>query len=185
MSALLIVSIFWFVSEVVLSRMLRVKDVREHEDRSSLKIIWLTIIASIFLGIYISKTDFTINLTYGTQMYNLGIILICIGLIIRWIAIISLKKFFKVHVNVSQDQKIIKSGIYKFVRHPSYTGSLLSFLGLGVVFNNWLTLIIVFIPVLLAFLYRIKVEEKVLLGAFATSYSEYMMNTKKLIPFIY
>ena len=75
--------------------------------------------------------------------------------------------------------------MYRFVRHPAYTGSLLSFLGLGLAFNNWLSLGLIFIPVLAAFLYRIKVEEKVLRGAFGRDYESYSAETARLIPWIF
>ena len=53
------------------------------------------------------------------------------------------------------------------------------------IFNNWFTLGVVFIPIILAFLYRINVEEKVLAEAFGEQYSDYIKRTKKLVPFIY
>jgi protein-S-isoprenylcysteine O-methyltransferase Ste14 len=116
--------------------------------------------------------------------YYIGILFIFIGLIVRWIAILTLKKSFTVNVTVSEDQTIIRTGIYKSIRHPSYLGSLFSFLGLGLAFNNWLTLLIIFLPICFAFLYRIKVEEAALKKVFP-DYSEYIKHTRCLVPGIY
>ena len=185
MSVLMIISIIWFLSEIILSRMLRVKDTQENHDKSSLKIIWITIIVSIFLGIALSNTKIMISHFYASEIYKIGIALILLGLTVRWIAILTLKKSFKVHVTVSENQQIVQSGIYKYIRHPSYSGSLLSFLGLAVTFNNWFSLVIVFVPIMLAFLYRINVEEKALNKAFGDQYANYTISTRKLIPFIY
>jgi protein-S-isoprenylcysteine O-methyltransferase Ste14 len=185
MSVLLIISIIWFVSEIILSRMMRAKDTPENHDKSSLKVIWITIIVSIFLGIALSNTKLLISHSKALNFYNIGIALILLGLIVRWIAILTLKKSFKVHVTVSENQQIVQSGIYKYIRHPSYSGSLLSFLGLAITFNNWLALVIVFVPIMLAFLYRINVEEKALNKAFGDRYANYTISTRKLIPFIY
>ena len=185
MNILLIISIFWFVSEIILSRMMRAKDAQENQDKSSLKIIWITIIVSIFLGITLNNTKLLISHSQALNFYHAGISLIVIGLVVRWIAILTLKKSFKVHVTVSENQQIVQSGIYKYIRHPSYLGSLLSFFGLALVFNNWLTLIMIFVPILIAFLYRISLEEKVLTAAFGSGYTEYTKHTRKLIPFIY
>jgi len=185
MSLLNIIFIIWFLSELALAILMKSKDNGENHDKSSLSIIWITITLSLFLGIFIS------NLTIGRLHYNpvylykSGIVLIIFGLIIRWIAIITLKKSFTVNVAVSKDQFIVRSGLYKFVRHPSYAGSLLSFLGMAVVFNNWLTMLVIFLPILTAFLHRIKIEENVLTRAFGDEYVEYCKTTYRLIPGIY
>lgn len=71
------------------------------------------------------------------------------------------------------------------MRHPSYTGSLITFFGFGLALNNWLSLAIVFIPTLYTMLYRIRVEEKVLMEQFGEKYITYSNKTKRLIPFIY
>jgi protein-S-isoprenylcysteine O-methyltransferase Ste14 len=155
------------------------------EDKSSLKIIWITIIVSVFLGILIRKLHIGEISENTSLLYFGGIGFIFTGLIIRWIAIITLKKSFTVNVAVSKEQKLVQSGIYKYIRHPSYSGSLLSFFGLGIVFSNWLTFIIIFIPILFSFLYRIQVEEKVLQEAFGDRYKNYMQTSKKLIPEIF
>ncbi len=56
--------------------------------------------------------------------------------------------------------------MYKHLRHPSYAGYLLGNLGLGMAFSNWLSIVIIFVPILAASLYRIWVEEDALLENF-------------------
>ena len=106
-------------------------------------------------------------------------------MLIRWTSILKLKDSFTVDVSIRKDQTIIKDGIYKFIRHPSYSGSLLSFLGLSLVFTNVFTILIIVVPITIAFLHRIKIEENVLTDVIGTEYVEYSKQTKKLIPFIY
>jgi len=106
-------------------------------------------------------------------------------LIIRWMAILTLKKYFTVNVSILKDHRIIDKGVYKFIRHPAYAGSLLSFLGLGLSFSNWLSTLVIFIPILIAFIYRIRVEEKALIQAFGDEYLNYSKTTKRLIPKLY
>jgi protein-S-isoprenylcysteine O-methyltransferase Ste14 len=180
---LIFISIIWFFSEVILSRLLRSGNSIDY-DKSSLRILWITIILSIAIGLFLHFKSVG-QLNYLPFLsYYIGILLIFGGLIIRWIAILTLKKSFTVNVSVSENQTIIRSGIYKSIRHPSYLGSLLSFLGLGLAFNNWITLLIIFLPICLAFLYRIEVEEDTLRKAFP-DYTEYMQHTKRLIPGVY
>jgi protein-S-isoprenylcysteine O-methyltransferase Ste14 len=115
----------------------------------------------------------------------LGLFLIIAGVVIRFAAIQTLGNFFTVNLALHNDHLLVTKGLYKFIRHPSYTGSLLSFIGLGLSFNNWLSLIIIFIPILISFIYRINVEEKLLLQQFGQEYINYKKNTKRLIPLIY
>jgi protein-S-isoprenylcysteine O-methyltransferase Ste14 len=164
---------------------MRAQESSDNYDKSSLKILWTTIILSVIIGIFIRRTGIGYIAPYSETLYYTGISLVSLGLIIRWIAIATLKKSFTVNVSVSEDQKLVQSGIYKHIRHPSYLGSLLSFLGLGLVFHNWLTLIIIFIPILSSFLYRIYVEEKVLRDVLGIEYINYIKRSKKLIPKVY
>jgi protein-S-isoprenylcysteine O-methyltransferase len=77
------------------------------------------------------------------------------------------------------------AGPYRFVRHPSYTGALMAFLGLALCLANWASLAVMLIPVLLVFLRRMHVEEDALLQALGNQYRDYMQRTKRLIPAVY
>jgi protein-S-isoprenylcysteine O-methyltransferase Ste14 len=115
----------------------------------------------------------------------LGLLTIVSGMILRFFSIRTLGKFFTVNLGTESDHKLVKKGLYSYIRHPSYTGSLMSFLGMGLSLNNWYSLFVIFIPVFVTFMYRINVEEKLLLDQFGTEYQEYTDHTKRLIPFIY
>ncbi len=80
---------------------------------------------------------------------------------------------------------MIDSGPYRFIRHPSYTGDLLITLGFALIFTNWASLLIIFVPCCAAMLWRIHVEETVLLGALGEQYQNYRQRTKRLVPLIY
>jgi protein-S-isoprenylcysteine O-methyltransferase len=108
-----------------------------------------------------------------------------LGLIIRWISIYTLRKYFTVDVAIFKDHKVIKSGLYKSIRHPAYAGGLVSFFGLGWALGNWVSFIIIFFPILFAFIRRINIEEKTLVLSLGEEYREYMRKTKRLIPKIY
>ncbi|RMD63854.1 isoprenylcysteine carboxylmethyltransferase family protein, partial [Candidatus Parcubacteria bacterium] len=114
-----------------------------------------------------------------------GMVLIGLGLLVRWLAVFTLRQYFTSNVRIDRDQQLIEKGVYRLVRHPAYTGSLLSFLGLGLAFNNWLSLLVIFLPILLAFLNRIRVEERALEQAFGQAYADYRQRVKRLIPFVY
>lgn len=180
------ISALWLISEVVLAIAKRSHaEDTAGLDKQSLKILWATIIISILVGVTFGVKGIGFMNLGGYWVVLLGLFLIMAGLAIRWIAILTLGKFFTVDINVAKDHRIIDSGIYKFVRHPAYTGSLLSFLGLGLSFSNWLSVLVIFIPITAAFIYRIKLEEKALMHSLGDEYINYAKSTKRLIPKIY
>lgn len=114
-----------------------------------------------------------------------GIILALAGVVIRWWAILTLKEYFTLNVTILDGHRIVKRGLYKNIRHPSYTGFLLRYLGGGLAFANWLSLSIIFLPMCAAILYRIHVEEGALNQAFGSQYMDYAKGTNRLLPKVY
>jgi protein-S-isoprenylcysteine O-methyltransferase Ste14 len=175
----------WFVSEILLNRLMRSRsNDRKNADQNSLLVIWLTVILSVAIAVYLSF-NYSIPISNHSFFQYLGIVIILIGIFLRLLVIRSLGKFFTVDVTIRQDHKLKKDGFYKYLRHPSYFASLISFIGFGFSLNNWLSLIIILASVLVVFVRRIKVEENVLIEQFGKEYSDYMKSTKGLIPFFY
>jgi protein-S-isoprenylcysteine O-methyltransferase Ste14 len=182
---IILVSVFWLGSEIVLSRMKRSLSTDARSDKSSLRILWITIFFSVNVGVVLSFQRVGYFGGGSSAFPIVGLVAIVCGLLFRWIAIFSLKRQFTVDVAIREDHRIVSEGVYRFVRHPAYAGSLLSFLGLGLSFANVFSLVVIFPPICAAFLYRIRVEEKVLVDAFGDVYIRYCNSTKRLIPWIY
>ena len=108
-----------------------------------------------------------------------------LGFIIRWTAIVQLGKAFTVDVSISKTHKIKDDGLYKIVRHPSYTGLIMIFCGLSLLMGSWYSILVVNIPILIALGMRIKVEEELLESAFGDEYKNYKKRTKRIIPGVY
>ena len=111
--------------------------------------------------------------------------LVFAGLALRWAAVLSLGSAFTVQIAILTNHSLKTDGVYKYIRHPSYTGLLLYYLGLGLAMQNWLCLLLLVAGPLIAVLNRIRLEENVLRGHFGEAYSDYVSRTGKLIPFIY
>jgi protein-S-isoprenylcysteine O-methyltransferase Ste14 len=111
--------------------------------------------------------------------------LVVIGLIIRIHSILTLKQFFTYSVAKVENQRIIETGLYKFLRHPGYLGQLIIFLGISISISNWLSILTMMVPVLIGYLNRIKVEERFMVEQMGEHYLDYQKRTKKLIPMIY
>jgi len=142
-------------------------------------------VVSITIGVYLAMFRAGQIQSESTAFADFGLGLILLGLVIRWVAILSLGRLFTVDVAIVQGHHVVRTGLYKWIRHPSYTGALLSFLGLGLAFSNCYSIVVIFVPICSAFLYRIHVEEKTLLAAFGDEYREYSAATKRLIPWLY
>lgn len=155
------------------------------KDRGSLIVIWGTIGLAIFAGESIRGRMPEYRIGGGHWVTWAALIVLLAGLAIRSTAIFSLGKAFSPNVAIRTDQKIYRGGLYRFLRHPAYTGSLICFAGVGIDVRNWLGCLVLVVPITAAFLYRIHVEEIALNEAFGAEYAEYSRQTKRLIPGIY
>jgi len=184
-SILTIVSIIWIASEILLVFIRRVQPGDKKMEKSSALAIWSTIFVSVALASFLGSQEYGHLGSQFGLLRVVGIILIVLGIIIRWTAIFSLKRQFTVDVAITKNHRLITGGIYHYVRHPSYTGALLSFLGLGFTIPNYFSLPVLFFPICSVFLYRIHVEDAALTSAFGEEYRKYKDSTKRLIPWIY
>lgn len=114
-----------------------------------------------------------------------GAALFVFGISLRWVAIISLKRAFTVKVTILKNHKLKSDGVYRWVRHPSYTGMYIYALGLGFALHNIISISILLFSVWLTTHNRIPVEESVLEGHFGQAYRDYKAKTWKLFPLIY
>jgi len=175
-------SLIFLISEVALVVGRHSRTQSKGKDRLTLPLLWLVITISIFAGFSCRAAFPQFRLPRGSLFYLVGLVLFVLGLTIRWVAIIQLGRFFTVNVTIAEDHELVTTGLYRYVRHPSYSGSLLTFFGFGLCLVNWLALAVLFVPVALAFSWRIHVEEKALREALGQSYESYSAQTYRLIP---
>lgn len=125
------------------------------------------------------------NILFPTRVIYLGYILVFLGLAIRWIAVVSLGKSFTVKITIQSGQTLKTNGIYNRIRHPSYTGLLIYYLGLGLAMHNWICIILLIVLPVYVVKKRIDLEETVLLAHFKDEFKAYMEKSWKLFPFVY
>lgn len=155
------------------------------QDRGTQLLLWIVIFGSFFIGGWMHASFPADMPGRNAVLLPLAIALMALGLAIRAAAIVNLGRAFSANVATRTAQTLNRSGLYRFVRHPSYLGLEIIFLAAGVHSRRWPCLAVEFIPPTLALLYRIHVEEKVLLAAFGQDYVEYSRTTKRLFPGIY
>jgi protein-S-isoprenylcysteine O-methyltransferase len=178
----------FMISEVALAMLRRSRASSSRSaDRGSLVLLWMVIVISITFAYSFaySAPRATMDPGVAPSLRIVGLVVFLAGLALRWYAIIYLGRFFTVNVAIASDHRVIDTGPYRYIRHPSYTGALMAFLGLGLCLANWLSLACATLPTLCVFLWRIRVEEAALLGALGGKYREYMRVTRRLIPAIY
>jgi protein-S-isoprenylcysteine O-methyltransferase Ste14 len=105
------------------------------------------------------------------------------GLILRVFCILQLKN--KNYWRIIPPQRLITTGVYKYIRHPMYSGGLLMSLGLFGILTEWKITICLFYLLVNFTIDRIDKEEQMMLMVFGDKYIEYMKKTKMLIPFIF
>jgi len=176
----------WFASEswIVLRR--RSGDRLRSRDAGTLRLLAVCIGAALALAVWFDAlgaarfaTPLQAPLWWG------GVALMAFGMLLRWWAVRVLAQQFTVDVTIRPGHALVRAGPYRWLRHPSYTGLLLTFAGFGLALGNWGSLLATTAPVVLALLWRIQVEEAVLREAFPAQYPAYARTTKRLIPFVW
>jgi protein-S-isoprenylcysteine O-methyltransferase Ste14 len=177
--------LIFILTEIILNRLFRSKQNDQQDaDKRSIVLLWVTIVLSTTLaGFVAGYTSFPV-FSNEVRIY-LGVGVIYIGILLRLAAVYTLGKFFTVDVTIREGHRLKKDGLFKYIRHPNYAALLISFFGMGITDNNWLSLGILFIPILIVFIVRINIEEQVLAQHFGAEYTAYEEATKRLIPFVY
>jgi protein-S-isoprenylcysteine O-methyltransferase Ste14 len=178
--------LIYLVSEILLNLTRRSRSkTGTKQDRGTLGIIWLVIAVSITAGVFFALNFPGAALPHGRMFASAGIVLFVAGLLLRWWAIITLGRFFTVDVAIEKDHELVERGPFRMVRHPSYTGVLLAFVGYALSLRNSAALLVILIPVVAVFIHRINVEEEALSCALGSRYTDYIKRTKRLVPFVY
>lgn len=181
-----IVNLAWVLSEVLLVVSARWnRHGAVPRDRGSRTLLWGAIGGGLAAGTaFQSVASARIGIP-PPWLLGGSLLLLVAGLVIRWTAILTLGRFFSTSVAVHPDHRLVRTGLFSRVRHPSYSGLLLLFLGMGLSFGNWLSLIVIVVPFLAALLYRIRVEEASLTEVLGQDYIDYCRTTKRLLPGIF
>ena len=154
-------------------------------DAGSLRLLWVVITLSITAGVLLSAYGVRPFLPAGFPWPVVGLGLFAVGTVLRWWSIRHLGRFFTVNVAVAADHRVVDTGPYRWVRHPSYSGLLLQLAGLGLTLGTVPSFLSVLAPPALALLHRIRVEEVVLHTHLPNYYPAYAARTKRLVPFVF
>ena len=156
----------------------------QHEKEGSQKIIVSLIIVGFFLFTILPPLDHRIGLSQVPAYLSLlGDILIILSfLFIFWV--LKVNSFAAANISVADDQKVIETGPYGYVRHPMYAGALWLFIGMPLALGSWLTICLV--PLILPLLIWRLLDEERTLRRDLPGYNEYAGRVRRrLIPYIW
>ncbi len=153
----------------------------QRKNRGSNAMVLFSWIVALIVAQLFAKYDLAILPSWA---FYLGIVLMLAGIAVRQWSIAVLGRFFFGVIGVQEGQKVVESGPYRLVRHPSYSGALLIMVGIGLVFQSWGAALVIIPIFAVCYGYRMYVEERVLMANLGNSYTEYMKRTKRVIPFL-
>jgi protein-S-isoprenylcysteine O-methyltransferase Ste14 len=178
------VVLLWVSSFVVERLIIRSGGERSTEvrsDRGSGLLILLAIFGSISVANAFAASGITL---LPRASFYIGVAMMLLGMAFRFWAVATLRSFFSYTVQIKEGHHVIESGPYRFVRHPAYTGSLLTIAGVGFALQSWGAVLLIAIVFLVAFGYRMRVEERALVDSLGEEYLSYARRVKRIIPFV-
>jgi protein-S-isoprenylcysteine O-methyltransferase Ste14 len=177
-----VTAIGFAVSEIYI----RLRSARRREgesvDRGSLGAVVAGIVAGVVVAVGCSAEVTSATIPGGWVPFLIGVVLMWLGIVVRQWAVWTLGRFFTVVVRVTDDQTVVDRGPYHWVRHPSYTGLLMTLVGLGAALGNWLSVLSLAVLPTIGLAMRIRVEEQALLAALGEPYRVYAEHRRRLLP---
>jgi protein-S-isoprenylcysteine O-methyltransferase Ste14 len=154
-------------------------------ERWSLLVVVAAVIGGMLGGIELANRDVG-SIAYARwPLFVVGLVLMVVGIFVRQWAIFTLGRFFTADVRVHPGQTVVERGPYRWVRHPSYSGLLIFFVGLGLALSDWLSVIVLAVLPAAGLLVRIYSEERALHAALGDDYRRYAATHRRLFPGIW
>jgi protein-S-isoprenylcysteine O-methyltransferase Ste14 len=162
------------------------QDMNSNKQSDKLSILLILIASSVSVcSSVVEWAYFTPDKSQINSVTVIGFIFLLIGICFRVWSINVLGKNFTATVKITREHELIKTGPYKFIRHPSYLGAFVAIIGCPVFLNNTYTIFISCIAMMVAYYFRINVEEKTLSNHFGKYYEDYKKDTYRLLPLIW
>jgi protein-S-isoprenylcysteine O-methyltransferase Ste14 len=157
----------------------------DSKDGGSIRILLGGMWIALMLGFLLSFAKAG-SFPRGAQVpvFVIGVALIILGSLLRRWCFRTLGQYFTGDVKASVDQPVIRTGPYRFVRHPSYTAGILMFTGIGLALGSWFSFLLITIASIATYWYRVTIEERALLGTIGEQYASFMKERKRFIPYI-
>lgn len=158
----------------------------DNRDRGSRRIIMIfsfVAAALAFAGPHIFPAA-RIALPHA-PIFWLAMVLFFGGTVLYPWAVLTLGAFFRTSVQLLDGQRLVTRGPYRYLRHPAYTAGVLIFTGIGLAVGNWFSVAECFAILLLAYVWRIRVEEAALGERLGAEFESHRRRTWAMIPLVW
>jgi protein-S-isoprenylcysteine O-methyltransferase Ste14 len=154
------------------------------KDRGSVKVMTAAMSTSLVLAFPLAFVDPWAFSESRNEIFSVGIVVIVLGSLLRRYCWRTLGEYFTGDVQARAGQPVIRTGPYKLVRHPSYTGGMLMNIGVGLALCSGLSLALLTATALATYAYRVRIEEHALLETLGEPYRAYMRECRRFIPYV-
>ena len=154
-------------------------------ERWSLLVVVAAVVGGMLGGLQLAHWHAASIGAARWPLFVVGLALMATGVLVRQWAVFVLGRFFTVDVRVHPNQTVIDRGPYRWVRHPSYSGLVLFFVGVGLAVSNWASLIVLALVPTAGLLVRIHSEERALIAGLGEPYRRYAATRRRLFPGIW
>jgi protein-S-isoprenylcysteine O-methyltransferase Ste14 len=151
-------------------------------DRGSFLLVYTSIAAGMTGGFALANVHSAAISGGRWPLFVVGVLLMATGIAIRQWAVALLGRFFTIDVRVHSGQTVVDAGPYRWVRHPSYSGLLMTLIGIGMALGNWAALAALIILPTAGLVVRISVEERALTDALGEPYRRFAASRARLVP---
>jgi protein-S-isoprenylcysteine O-methyltransferase Ste14 len=158
------------------------------EERDVARRLWmilpftLLIVAQAWFPAYADRHDlWTLD---GDTIRYVGLVLLVVGAVLRVGPMFALGPRFKLPLAKQEEHRLVTTGFYRHLRHPSYLGAMLGGVGWFLVFRCWIGALLFLLLIPLG-MRLIRAEESQLLSEFGDEYAAYQKRTWRLVPFVY
>jgi protein-S-isoprenylcysteine O-methyltransferase len=157
----------------------------DSKDSGSLRLLlggqWIALLIAFAVAFV---TAFAFPARLQVPLFAVGISLLLLGSLLRRYCWRTLGEYFTGDVRARADQPVIRTGPYRLIRHPSYTGGMMMFIGIGLSLGNWISAVLLTISTISLYSYRVSVEERALLETIGEPYVAYMKECKRFVPYV-
>ena len=157
----------------------------ESKDYGSVRVMTTAMSVALILAFplaFVERWSFPIS--RRGVFFAAGVMLLVLGSLLRRYCWRTLGEYFTGDVQVRVGQPVIRTGPYRLVRHPSYTGGILMNAGVGLALCSWLSLALMTLTAILTYVYRVRIEERALLETLGEPYRVYMRESRRFVPYI-
>lgn len=160
------------------------KKASSQDKGTAAQIVWSIYITQFITVLEAAYLRFPQSLEWDLIAF-IALAIMLFGLFLRTWAVFILGKQFTMHITAQPNQHFVTKGPFRYMRHPSYTGALFTYVFSAVFLHAWFSVAINLVVLMLAYLRRMHHEENMLKKDFGKEYIDYCSKVKKLIPGIW